>query len=262
MMFSKSIAVFLLLPFALAAPTSPNNILEARQSIDTSTHCGQWDTVNAGTYTFFQNLWGAGGASSGSQCGNLVSLSGSTIAWKTTWTWTGGNGVKSYSNIQQNQNAGKQLSAISSIPSTWSWSQSTSGNVVGNVAYDLFTASTPTGNNENEIMIWLANLNAGPISAQYNSDGTPKPTASNVSIAGHTWNLYFGSNGANNVYSFLPTNNAVITNFSGDINAFLKFLTSSQGVSSSQYLKTAQAGTEPTSGSATLTTSAYSLVIN
>ncbi|KAF4566274.1 hypothetical protein EYR36_011690 [Pleurotus pulmonarius] len=262
MMFSKSIAVLLLLPFALAAPTSPNNILEARQSIDTSTHCGQWDTVNAGTYTFFQNLWGAGGASSGSQCGNLVSLSGSTIAWKTTWTWTGGSGVKSYSNIQQNQNAGRQLSAISSIPSTWSWSQTTSGNVVGNVAYDLFTASTPTGNNVNEIMIWLANLNAGPISAQYNSDGTPRPTASNVSIAGHTWNLYFGSNGANNVYSFLPTNNAVITNFSGDINAFLKFLTSSQGVSSSQYLKTAQAGTEPTSGSATLTTSAYSLVIN
>ena len=81
--------------------------------------------------------------------------------------------------------------------------------------------------------------------------------------------MYFGSNGANNVYSFLPTSGTV-TNFSGDINAFLKvslycmstsfvtdpvamqYLTSSQGVSASQYLKTAQAGTEPTSGSGTL----------
>jgi hypothetical protein len=36
-------------------------------------------------------------------------------------------------------------------------------------------------------MVWLANYNAGPISAVYNSDGTPRPVASNVSIAGHSW---------------------------------------------------------------------------
>ena len=62
--------------------------------------------------------------------------------------------------------------------------------------------------------------------------------------------------------------------FNGDINLFLKvavfhlddldnnepplpskYLTENEGVSPSQYLKTAQAGTEATSGSATLTTS-------
>jgi xyloglucan-specific endo-beta-1,4-glucanase len=36
-------------------------------------------------------------------------------------------------------------------------------------------------------MIWLANFNAGPISAVYNSNGTPQPIASGISLAGHTW---------------------------------------------------------------------------
>ena len=68
-------------------------------------------------------------------------------------------------------------------------------------------------------MIWLANYNAGPISAIYNSSGQPVPVASNISLAGHTWNLYSGSNGANNVFSFLPTSGA-ITSFNGDIFTF------------------------------------------
>lgn len=58
---------------------------------------------------------------------------------------------------------------------------------MADVAFDLFTASTPTGANVNEIMVWLANYNAGPISAQYGSDGKPTAKASNLSIAGHTW---------------------------------------------------------------------------
>ncbi|KAJ2987233.1 hypothetical protein NUW54_g9487 [Trametes sanguinea] len=110
------------------------------------------------------------------------------IYWmpKTTWTWTGGTGVKSFTNVQLNQGINKQLSAISSMPSTWKWSQSTSGTIVADIAYDLFTSNTAGGSNVNEIMIWLANFNAGPISSQYGSDGKPVPVASNLSIAGHT----------------------------------------------------------------------------
>ncbi|KAF9465916.1 glycoside hydrolase family 12 protein [Collybia nuda] len=256
--FTKLGFLVLLVPFVFAAPSAT---LEKRQ-VDTSQHCGDWDTVTAGPYSLLLNQWGKSGASSGSDCAQVTSLSGTTVAWKTSWNWVGGNGVKSYTNLNLNSGLNKKLSAISSIPSTWKWSQSTSGNIVASVAYDLFTSNTAGGANVNEIMIWLANYNAGPISAVYNSDGTPKPKASNVSLAGHTWNVYFGSNGANNVWSFLPSNGAAITSFSGDLNAFLKYLTSSQGVSSSQYIKTAQGGTEATTGTATLTTSAYSLVIN
>ena len=114
-MFKLSLA--LLVPFvslALALPAALE--LDSRASVDTSSHCGQWDTVTAGTYELLLDQWGASGATSGSQCANLVSLSGSTISWKTTWTWTGGSGVKSFTNIQLNQGINQQLSAISSIP--------------------------------------------------------------------------------------------------------------------------------------------------
>jgi len=260
MWFCKAAAF--LVPLAssqgLALPTSG---IVARQTIDTSSHCGQWDVVSAGQYSLLADLWGASGASSGSQCSNLISLKGNTVSWKTTWDWVGGNGVKSFSNIQLNSGLNKQLTNIQSIPTTWQWSQTTSGSIVADVAYDLFTSNTAGGSNVNEIMIWLANFNAGPISAVYNSNGTPQPVASNVTISGHTWNLYSGSNGANNVFSFLPAS-GTITSFSGDVLQFLNYLTEHEGVSTSQYLVTAQAGTEPTSGSATLTTAAYSLVIN
>ncbi|PSR73116.1 hypothetical protein PHLCEN_2v11018 [Hermanssonia centrifuga] len=252
-MLSKS-SLLVLVPFFTSLLGSPTPVdLVTRASIDTSSHCGQWDSVSAGSYSMLLDLWGESGATSGSQCANLVSMSGSTIAWKTTWTWTGGTGVKSFANIQLNSGINQQLSAISSMPSTWDWSQSTSGTIVADVAYDLFTSNTAGGSNVNEIMIWLANINAGPISATYSSSGQPVPVASNLSIAGHTWNLYSGSNGANNVFSFLPTS-GTITSFSGDLKAFLTYLTQNEGVSTSQFLVTAQAGTEATSGSATLTT--------
>ncbi|KIP09317.1 glycoside hydrolase family 12 protein [Phlebiopsis gigantea 11061_1 CR5-6] len=258
-MLSKLFLLVHLASVVLASPTPTD--LENRASIDTSSHCGQWDTVTASQYELLLDLWGESGATSGSQCSNLVSLSGSTISWKTTWTWTGGSGVKSFSNIQLNTGVNTQLSAISSMPTVWQWSQSSSGTIVADVAYDLFTSNTAGGSNTNEIMIWLANFNAGPISYTYGSNGQPVPVASNLSLAGHTWNLYSGSNGANAVWSFLPTS-GTITSFSGDLKTFFDYLTENEGISTSQYLVTAQAGTEPTSGSATLTTSAYSLAIN
>ncbi|KAJ7439329.1 glycoside hydrolase family 12 protein [Mycena latifolia] len=250
-------ALLFLVPFVFSAPT---DVAERAAAIDTTSHCGLFDSVTAGSYSLLLNQWGASGATSGSDCANLVSLTGTNLAWKTVWTWTGGNGVKSFTNINVNSGLNKQLSAISSMPTTWTWSQSTSS-VVADVAYDLFTSSSAGGSAVNEIMVWLANFNAGPISAQFNSAGQPVPIVSNLSLAGHTWNLYFGSNGANNVYSFLPTS-GTITSFSADLNLFLKFLTANEGVSTSQFLTTAQGGTEATSGSATLTTSAFSLVIN
>ncbi|EKM53263.1 glycoside hydrolase family 12 protein [Phanerochaete carnosa HHB-10118-sp] len=216
-MFSK-LLIASLVSLALASPTPAG--LESRASIDTSTHCGQWDTVTATQYELLLDQWGISGAT-GSQCASLVSLSDSTISWKTNWTWSeGSGGVKSFTDIQLNQGINQQLSAISSMPTTWKWSQSSSGTVVADVAYDLFTSNTAGGSNVNEIMIWLANYNAGPISSSYSSSGQPVPVASDISLAGQSWNLYSGSNGANNVFSFLPVS-GTITSFSGDVMDFL-----------------------------------------
>ena len=179
-MFISNRSIVALLSLVTAVLSTPVAL------VDTSSHCGQWDSVTAGNYQLFLDQWGINGAS-GSQCSQITSLSGSTIAWTTTWKWSGGNGVKTFSNIQLNAGIGKQLSAIKSMPATWSWSYTLSSGAVTDVAFDLFTANSPTGSNVNEIMIWLANYNAGPISAQYGSNGQPTPKASNLNIAGHTW---------------------------------------------------------------------------
>lgn len=105
----------------LAAPSpaeAPSKTLHERAT----QICGQWDTVVTGTYTLYQDLWGESSASSGSQCSTFDSLSGESIAWSTSWTWAGGSSsVKSYANVVVTQSTGYQVSAISSVPTTWDY---------------------------------------------------------------------------------------------------------------------------------------------
>lgn len=103
-------------------------------------------------------------------------------------------------------------------------------------------------------MIWLGSYGgAGPISSTGSAIAT-------VTINGASYKLFYGLNGSVKVYSFVASSN--ITNFNGDLNLFFKYLTSSQGVPSSYYITSLQAGTEPFTGSkVVLTTSAYSISV-
>ena len=75
--------------------------------------------------------------------------------------------------------------------------------------------------------------------------------------------MYKGPNGAMTVFSFLPADGKQIKSFNGDVNQFFAYLTKSQGLPSSQYLKSVGAGTEPTLGSsAVFTTTGYSVKVN
>lgn len=110
-MFPLKVATLLaLVPLSFASPVDLD-----KRALDTSSHCGQWDTVTAAPYSLLLDQWGASGATSGSQCANFVSQNGNTVAWKTTWTWVGGNGVKSFTNVQLNSGLNKQLSSIKSM---------------------------------------------------------------------------------------------------------------------------------------------------
>lgn len=60
---------------ALAVPTS---IVQRADS------CGQWDSIETGSYTVYNNLWGEDSATSGSQCFGVDGLSGDTLSWHTT----------------------------------------------------------------------------------------------------------------------------------------------------------------------------------
>lgn len=132
----------------------------------------------------------------------------------------------------------------------------TGSNLVANVAYDLFTASTATGSPEFEFMIWLSALGgAGPIS----STGSPIAT---VTLADNSWKLYKGINGQMTVFSFVAAG-ADVNNFCADLADFTDYLVTSQGVPGSQILQSVGAGTEPFSGSdAVFKTGRYSVEVN
>lgn len=113
MKFTAEIAsIVLAATSAMAAPS-------AKRSEQIS--CGSFGSKDAGTYVIYHNNWGASAATSGSQCTSFDSIDGTTVAWETNWSWEGGStSVKSYSNAAV-ENVNKQLSAVSSIPSSWKW---------------------------------------------------------------------------------------------------------------------------------------------
>lgn len=94
----------------------------------------------------------------------------------------------------------------------------------------------------------------------YGADGKPEALATNVEVAGQTWDLYKGPNGQMTVFSFLAT--STVNDFSGDMLDFFDYLAENQGYDTSQYLLSAGAGTEPFTGSdAVFTTSGYSISV-
>ncbi|CAE6456686.1 unnamed protein product [Rhizoctonia solani] len=214
----------------------------------------QWATesLNSGYYTLYNNLWGKD-SGTGSQSTQATAVNGKKVAWKTTYTWSGGQyNVKSYANVGLNTGLGKQLSAISSIPTGWYWTYSSaSSGLVSNVSYDLWLSTTSGGTSTDEIMIWLSTRGgAGPAGSQITT----------ATVNGVTWKLFKGTVSTWTVWSFVAPSE--LTGYNSDLKPFFTYLINSQGLSSSKYLTGVQAGTEPFVGSATLTTTEYSVTVN
>ncbi|KAL1872116.1 hypothetical protein Daus18300_004485 [Diaporthe australafricana] len=245
MKFTAEIAsIVLAATSAMAAPS-------AKRSEQIS--CDSFGSKTAGAYVVYHNNWGSSSATSGSQCTSFDSIDGTTVAWETNWSWEGGStSVKSYSNAAL-ENVNKQLSAVSSIPSTWKWTYSNT-DIVADVSYDLWLAPTSGGTNSYEIMVWLAAYGgAGPISSTGSAIATP-------TIGSNSFKLFSGPNGDTTVYSFVA--DSTIEDFSGDMMDFLNYLVQNEGVADSNYITSLQAGTEPFTGSETVfKTTAYSLTV-
>ena len=129
-------------------------------------------------------------------------------------------------------------------------------NIIADVSYDSFLGTSATSAASYEVMIWLSAIGgAGPIS----STGSPIATPT---IGSTAFNLYEGPNGSMKVYSFVAQSKSV-TNYSGDLMTFYKYLETNFGVSSSLYVQSIGAGTEPFTGTdAKFTTSAYSITVS
>ncbi|RAQ51160.1 endoglucanase-1 precursor [Aspergillus flavus] len=243
-------AALALFAAAAAAAYTPSHQHQAAKRADS---CGQYDTINVGNFKLYNNMWGKD-QGTGSQCVGLdssVNDSSSGVAWHATWSWSGGDGqVKSYPNVEARPET-KKVSDLTNIQSTWKWSY-TGDNLVGDVAYDIFTSSTAGGNAEYEIMIWTAALGgAGPIS----TTGSPIDTPT---IGGKTWKLYQGTNAATTVFSFVAPSE--IQDYSGNLAEFFTYLAEKQSFPASQYYLSIGAGTEPFTGqNAVFTTSSYTI---
>ncbi|KAJ5893823.1 hypothetical protein N7495_005514 [Penicillium taxi] len=245
--FIATLAISLALTGLGNASTIPTRSLTPRADF-----CEQYGSTTTGSYIVYNNLWGLSYDTSGTQCTEVESLSGTTISWWTSFSWSGESSqVKSYANVALDFTA-KKLSAISSINTVWEWSFSNE-DIVADVSYDLFLSSSASGSNEYEIMVWLAALGgAGPISSTGSAIAT-------TTIGGVTFKLYSGANGSTTVYSFVAE--STTTSFSGDLLDFFKYLEENESLSSSKYLIDVQAGTEPFTGTAKLTVSEYSVSV-
>ncbi|KAI1264323.1 endoglucanase [Xylariaceae sp. FL1019] len=204
------------------------------------TLCGQYDNAASNGYIVNNNAWGQA-SGSGSECTYIDSYPTAGIAWHADWNWSGGDTeVKGYPNSGVVIETQKLVSNIGSIPTKAEWNYS-GDNIRADVSYDLFTASDPnhvTSSGDYELMIWLSSK--GGITPIGSSTGT-------VTVDGNTFDLWYGYNGAMQVYSFLATTE--ITSFDSDVKQFYDHITDNNGFpASSQYLLTAQFGTEPFTG--------------
>ncbi len=142
----------------------------------------KWATWSNGGYTVRNNIWG-GGAGPQSIWANSYSNFGVWANHPNT------GGVKSYPHSAKN--VGRKLSGLRSLSSSFNVSRPGSGAYA--TAYDIWA-----NNNAYEIMLWMNKQGAvGAI-------GSKQATAS---VGGHTWDVYRGSNGHNEVFSFVRTSN-------------------------------------------------------
>lgn len=195
-------------------------LLFAVSTIAQGNMCGEQEGYSAGGYRVQNNLWGKGSATSGSQCSAFNGVSGSSVAWSTTWEWYGGeNNVKSYAYSSRDFTK-RLVSQISSIPTSATWTVSNQ-NTRSNVAYDLFTAQDinhPTSGGDYELMIWLG---------RYGGVGPIGSLKANVNVGGRSWALYVGYNGSMKVFSFVAA--SPILNFQGNVKDFFNHLVSQEG---------------------------------
>jgi len=142
----------------------------------------QWGTWQNGGYTIYNNIWGSG-------AGSQSIWANSFGNWGVTANHPNTGGVKSYPNSTRAVN--RTLGSLGSLSSSFNVTVPNSGAYT--TAYDIWA-----NNHAYEIMLWLNKV--GPVGPL----GSLQTTAT---VGGHTWQVYSGSNGANQVFSFIRSSN-------------------------------------------------------
>ncbi|MFE9202041.1 cellulose binding domain-containing protein [Micromonospora sp. NPDC007230] len=217
--------------------------------------CEQYgSTVIGGRYVVQNNRWGT----SAQQCINVTST-GFSITRQDGVGNTSGAPVSypsifvgcHYTNCSPGTNLPVQVKNISSAPSSISYNYVSGATY--DAAYDIWLDPTPKrdGVNQMEIMIW------------FNRQGPIQPIGSpvgNATVAGRTWEVWRGSNGSNNVISYLSP--SAIPSLSFDVLAFINDTRNRGAITNDWYLTSIQAGFEPWQGGVGLAVNSFSQSVN
>jgi hypothetical protein len=244
----KKIILFVSMAAAMTAcrksaivPSTGTQEVEANWS--TTAQYGSYTTDG---YTFNNDIWGSG---SGPQTLWVNSYSN----WGVWSDQPNTGGVKSYPNCAKY--IGTAINSINTCTSSFNVTIPGSGSY--EATYDIWDS-----NNAHEIMLWMSYTGSvGPISYNYNASGKAVPVVSGVTVGGHTWNVYQGTNGSNLVYTFTRTSNT--TSGTVDVRAILKWI-ENEGWMGNVTLGNVEFGYEITSSSGGLNfdTNSYSVTSN
>lgn len=192
---------------------------------------GSW---SSGGYTLNNDVWGSG-------AGPQTIWANSGTNWGVWSNQPNTGGVKSYPH--SGKSIGPSLSSLHTLVSNFNVSVPGSG--AYETAYDIWASGFSF-----EIMLWMNKTGAvGPI-------GSLQTTAT---VGGFSWNVYRGSNGSNQVFSFL--NRGSSTSGNVDILAVLRWI-QSRGWYGNVTVTEVQFGFEITSASGGLNFIANNLTIN
>jgi hypothetical protein len=220
------------------------------------TICEQFGTVVAGNYVIMNNRWG----SNAPQCINTTAngfaitqqdgmgnLAGAPASYPAIYLGC------HYSNCSPGSPLPAQISTMGNANTSISVNYPGSG--TWNAAYDIWinADTNVTGVQDTEIMVWL------------NRQGSIRPIGSstgNVTLAGRSWEVWVGSNGQNNVVSYLFTGNPITSITFNARDFILDAVTRGSNFgTTSWYLTSIQAGFEPWIGGVGLTVNSFSATI-
>jgi Glycosyl hydrolase family 12/Cellulose binding domain/Putative Ig domain len=257
-----------MLPFAVAVLTAlagPAALLALGSAAEaaTSTLCNsQTASVGGGTYIVQNNEWN----SSASECVTTDGNADFTVANSAISNGTNG-APGGYPSIYQGCHWGAcssggltatpiQASNLGAGKVTTSWSTTQTGSGVYDVAYDIWfnRTSTTTGQpNCLELMVWL------------NHNGSVQPfgsqVATNVSVGGHSYNVWEGAMSTWNTVSYSMTSGTTsVSNL--DVGQLAADAISRGYMPSSCWLIDVEAGFELWQGGAGLATNSFSVNVN
>ncbi len=198
--------------------------------------CDQWGNTSLNGYKLYNNIWGSG---AGSQC----TWANSGTNWGVWANHPNTGGIKSYPNSTKTIN--KTIDSLGWLTSTYNVSVPSSG--AYNTAYDIWD-----NDHQYEIMLWV-NYNGavGPLGAY----------EGNVTLGGHNWNVYKGTNGHNQVFSFLRTSDSNAGTV--DIKPILQWIAyTKRWMPGNEIIGDVQFGYEITSSSGGLNFNTNNLTIN